>query len=272
MPATTIMSDRARSALALVVSGALAVACASPTVAPAAAPRSRTPQWSYEGATGPSHWGELSSAFRECSSGPEESPIDLPDPHAVAGPAPVLQYERVTLSLINNGHTVEDFVPSGSVLRIGDAPDDRYELREVHFHSPSEHAFVGRKFDAELHLVHTNRAGAVAVVAVFLVKGRPSDGLAPLIEHLPRAVTREPVRVPGATLDLPRLVAAHAKVLAYRGSLTTPPCTEGVRWFVVEEPLEVSDAQLAALRGALHGPTNRPIQARHGRSVWLLER
>jgi carbonic anhydrase len=266
------MLNGARSAVALVAASALALACATPAITPSAPTRSRAPEWSYEGVTGPSHWGELSSAFRECSSGREESPIDLPDPSAVAGRAPVLQYDRVTLSLLNNGHTVEDFVPPGNVLRVGGAPDDRFELREIHFHSPSEHSFLGRKFDAELHLVHTNRAGDVAVVAIFLVKGQASDVLAPLVDHLPRVVTRDPLRVADATLALSRLVPAHAKILAYRGSLTTPPCTEGVRWFVVEEPLEVSEAQLAALHGALHGPTNRPIQALHGRRVLLLER
>jgi carbonic anhydrase len=242
---------------------ATAVSC---TPAPAAAPHHVT--WSYAGATAPEHWGELDPSFALCSHGTQQSPVDLPHiPASATAPAVTTHWDPLPLTIVNNGHTVQvtDSAPSSLVL-----DGVTYSLVQLHFHSPSEHTLEGRAFDAEVHLVHKAPDGRLAVIGVFLQSG---DGAA--LHTIMEAIPMEPgnpMTVPGKTVDIAQLVPPSTRFLSYDGSLTTPPCTEGVRWLVAvpdPAPIGVSAPDLAKLRLALHAPAHRPTQAQGSRKVDL---
>ena len=246
----------------------LASCGSSPPLAPAAS--SHRAAWTYAGATGPEHWSDLDPSFSACSRGSRQSPIDLPPPPgsstapAVASP----HWDPVPLSIVNNGHTVQvdDAAPSSLVL-----DGVTYSLVQFHFHTPAEHTLEGRAFDAEVHLVHRAANGKLAVVALFFQRGAESAALRPLFDAIPME-QGAPISVPGKTLDLGALVPRAPRFLSYDGSLTTPPCTEGVRWLVVlpdPKPLEIAESDLAKLRAAVHAPNNRPQQPRNDRAIDL---
>jgi carbonic anhydrase len=244
----------------------LLAACAS---APApAAPSSAAPHWSYDGDVGPSHWGALDPSFATCSSGTTQSPVDLPATPQGGGKAPATPtWSAVPLRVVNNGHTiqVDDAAPSSFVV-----DGTTYALKNFHFHSPSEHTVNGRSYDVEMHFVHKTPDGKIAVVALLFNHGRTNDVLAPLWSAMPSAPRGEPV-MKSDTIDVQALLPKAPTFYRYDGSLTVPPCTEGVKWFVVvpdaAAPSELSDAQIAQLRAALHGASNRPIQPLGGRSI-----
>ncbi len=237
----------------------------SPTPSPTAGPAEgagaqRTPEFSYAGADGPQAWGELSPDYAACADGSAQSPIDLVD--AVPRPLPDLQldYRRGPLSLKNTVHTVQaDETPGSSVTVDG----QRFPLVQFHLHEPSEHTVEGRRFDGELHLVHRDDAGRIAVVSVLLTAGEPDAALAPFIDALPAdaGATAEV-----ADFDPSALLPATRRTFRYEGSLTTPPCTEGVRWLVMTTPVEVSRAQLDAFREVI-SENDRPLQPLHGREL-----
>jgi carbonic anhydrase len=160
---------------------------------------------------------------------------------------------------------VDDSAPSSLVL-----DGVTYSLAQFHFHTPAEHTLDGRTFDAELHLVHRSPAGKVAVIALLLRSGAENPALRALFDALPMDPS-PPRAVPGKTVDISALVPVAPRFLSYDGSLTAPPCTEGVHWLVVvpDPPLDLPEADLAKLRAAIRAPTNRPLQPRNGRVVDL---
>jgi carbonic anhydrase len=212
--------------------------------------------FAYEGANGPEHWGEICAPKNYiCVAGQRQSPIDVPA--APAGDLPNLSfhYQLTPLAAENNGHTIEVKVAAGSYLRIG---TERFELVQFHFHTPSEHRLQGEEFPMELHFVHRNALGELAVVGVFLREGAAN----PVIQEIWDAVGAEAEGV----IDPEDLLPAERGFYRYAGSLTTPPCTEGVRWHVLHAPIEVSAAQVDEFR-ALFPLNARPIQPLNGRPV-----
>ncbi len=267
-----------RLASTLAVVASLALGCggveAPPNVAAngAATDAQHAPHahWTYSGETGPAHWAELDPAFAACRDGRVQTPIDLPAP-AASSPAstarPSWTWMPLPLRAVNDGHTVRVEAPPGSGLTLEGA---RYELKQMHFHSPSEHTIAGRAFDAELHLVHSAANGRLLVVGVLFARGAENATLRALFDSLPRQGGAKVERTSEA-LDVAALVAPTSRLLRYDGSLTTPPCTEGVTWLVVEPdasaPLTLSPAQIDAYRAAMPGPTARPVQPSGGRAV-----
>jgi carbonic anhydrase len=240
------------------------LACAAP---PASPPHVA---WSYSGATSPERWGDLDPSFAACSRGTRQSPIDLPLPPATpAKPAITsLHWDPVPLAILNNGHAVQVDDPAPSAVVIDGVT---YSLVQFHFHVPSEHTLGGHAFDAELHLVHKTPDGKLAVIALLFQAGAENAVLHPLLDVAPMEAHAQRA-VPGKTVDVGALVPRTPRFLSYDGSLTTPPCTEGVRWFVVlpdPAPLELSQGDLATLRSAMHAPNNRPRQATHDRAIDL---
>jgi carbonic anhydrase len=232
--------------------------------------------WSYEGEKGPERWGDLDPSFALCKSGAKQTPIDLPSDVGTADPPAVLSfaYAPVPLRVLNNGHTVQVTNDGTSAVSFGGV---RYALKQFHFHSPSEHTVAGRSFDMEMHLVHASDEGELLVVGVLLSKGAASSLLAPVWDAMP-ASESEPERVvAGASIDLAAALPSAASSTAalirgtryahYDGSLTTPPCTEGVNWFVALDAGEMSDDQITRFRAATGGSTNRPVQSVNGRPV-----
>jgi carbonic anhydrase len=169
---------------------------------------------------------------------------------------------------VNTGHTVqvEDTAPSS--FTVGGTS---YSLAQFHFHSPAEHTIAGHAYDAEMHLVHKSADGKLLVVGILFTTGTENAVLKPVWDGMPAQTGGPPVTVPNVAVDVASLLSKSPRYLRYDGSLTVPPCTEGVTWLVVEPderaPAQLSAAQIDKLRAATHGPTNRPIQPLHDRIV-----
>jgi carbonic anhydrase len=215
------------------------------------------PHWTYEGLEGPEYWGELAPLFAACGSGLQQSPIDIP---ATIEAAPLgaltFDYAAAPATIVDNGHTVQVNLTEGAnELRIGDDP---YSLLQFHFHAHSEHAIDGEYKPLELHLVHRATGGGLAVVGVLLDVGAASTGLAPVFDLMTSA-TAEPTEL-SVELDPSDLLPTSRDGWTYSGSLTTPPCTEGVKWHVLSNTIELSTAQLERFT-ARHELSHRPVMA-----------
>lgn len=217
--------------------------------------------WGYTGDIGPDHWGDLDPAYSFCSLGRNQSPVDIVNPMAQPVEALTFAYGRAPLRIINNGHTIQVNCAPGNTLRVGERS---YTLRQFHFHAPSEHTIAGRYAAMEAHFVHQAEDGELAVVGVMIERGDANPAYALTWAHLPAeegAEQRYEVEVDLGAL-LPRTLAAYR----YTGSLTTPPCTENVRWFVLTQPVELAGAQVAAFEAIIKG-NNRPVQPLNGRVI-----
>jgi carbonic anhydrase len=217
--------------------------------------------WSYAGNTGPEHWGELQPDFKVCQLGLEQTPIDLNANTRGDAGAAVLDYKPQPLRIVNNGHTIQVNADPGSSCTIGGT---RYELAQFHFHHPSEHLLAGRPFDMECHFVHRSGNGALAVVGVFIKAGARNPALAPVFEAMPAAAGPE-VRAQ-ATIDPAAMLPREGGYFRYMGSLTTPPCSEGLTWTVFKQPVEASSDQIRQF-AALFPNNARPVQRTNRRFV-----
>ena len=218
--------------------------------------------WSYEGKEGPQHWAKLDPAYATCGSGHAQSPIDIT--HAKPAELAPLEfaYQSVPLSIINNGHTIQVNYPPGSTLKVGDRT---YTLKQFHFHHPSEESIAGRRFDLVAHLVHDDGSGHLAVVAVLFKTGPSNPLLASVWGNLP-AQTGKVREVPAVSLNAQDLLPADHGYYTYSGSLTTPPCTEGVTWYALKVQSTLSSNQLAAF-AKLYPKNARSIQPLSGREI-----
>ena len=210
--------------------------------------------WGYEGALGPEHWGSLDPGFVACANGREQSPIDLSGAESAQLPPIVFDYAPSPISILNNGHTIQVNYQAGSGMAV---EGTRYELSQFHFHHRSEHTVDGAGSPLEMHLVHVGADGALAVVGVFLEEGAPNEALAPVWRQLPAAAG--PAAVVEGSVDAAALLPERRTTWRYAGSLTTPPCSEGVSWFVMTEPVTASGEQIEAFR-AIFPVNNRPVQ------------
>jgi len=244
-------------ALAVFLLSAAAMAAAQ-TAPPPGAP------WDYEGKRGALNWGKLDPAFRACSQGREQSPIDIRGARLNKALQPIqFHYIAGPVTLENDGHTIVAHVDPGSYMVAGGV---RYDLIGFDFHHPSEEAVKGKLSDMEVHLMHKSADGKLAVLAVRLAEdiSSPNAVLASLWPHLPTTA--------GATEKVADMVSAGGLLPAdrgywtYMGSLDTPPCTEGVRWFVFEQELSLSRSQLRTF-AALFKVNTRPLQDAHGRRI-----
>ena len=220
--------------------------------------------WSYGGEGGPEHWGELKPEFRQCAVGQRQSPIDIRDGIRVDLEPIQFDYRPGGFAVLDNGHTIEVTVAPGSALQV---MGRRYELQQFHFHRPSEERVNGRSFDMVAHLVHKDADGRLAVLAVLLDRSR-EDRPQPLVQtvwnNLPLE-KGEPLVGPGL-LDPRLLLPEDRGYYTYMGSLTTPPCSEGVLWMVMRQPVAVSADQIAIF-AKLYPMNARPIQAGAGRLI-----
>jgi len=196
--------------------------------------------WSYEGAGGPSHWADLNPEFALCGSGHQQSPIDIRKPKKADLPPLQVDYKPSPLHIIDNGHTVMINYAPGSVLRVG---DKQYTLKQFHFHHPSEEEIDGKSYDMSLHLVHADEQGNLAVVAVLLQVGKENALVEELWSDLPKEKEHE-VDLDNVQINVKALLPSDLRYYTFPGSLTTPPCSEHVTWFVLEEPVTVSAAEI----------------------------
>ena len=222
---------------------------------------SAAPHWEYQGHHGATHWSELDTAFEKCGVGQQQSPIDIAQTVKAELPALNFHYGKVSPTIWNNGHTVQVNVPPGNTLEVG---GQTYELLQFHFHLPSEEAVQGRHFPMVIHLVHKNADGQLGVVGVFIKAGPANAVLKPIFAHLPRQ--GEKITVDDLSLDLAALLPQSLGYYSFDGSLTTPPCSEGVNWMVLKSPVDLSPAEIASFRHLI-GHNARPVQPLNGRTV-----
>lgn len=236
-----------------------------------AAPRSVDPVWHYEGAAGPEHWGTLSPAFRTCREGRRQSPIDIANPSHGATPRLRMSFPRAALRIgrrehtadgINNGHTIQINYAAGDTMTLGDTA---YQLVQYHFHGPSEHTVDGRSFPMEMHMVHRAADGRLAVVGVLIESGSENAAFVPVWANLPTQTGVE-THYPHLDVDVEGLLPAVRTSYRYDGSLTTPPCSEGVQWIIMTSPIQLSPAQIAAFTHLIP-KNNRPTQPLNARTV-----
>jgi len=222
------------------------------------------PHWSYAGATAPSHWSELEADYKSCAAGKTQSPIDIRDEAVQKAHLPDITFNYLpsALHIIDNGHTVQVNYASGSYITIG---GERYELVQFHFHRPSEEKINGQASAMVAHLVHKNAAGKLAVVAVLLKPGNANALMSTLWTHWPTAKEQEAAPA-GVNINIADLLPKDHAYYAFTGSLTTPPCSEDVHWYVLREPSAISASQIAQF--ARRYPMNaRPTQPLNGREI-----
>lgn len=218
--------------------------------------------WGYKGETGPEHWGNLKKDFAPCKAGKKQSPINLVEFANEAAPALVFDYKPTSLNVVNNGHTIQVNYAPGSFLRVG---DETFELLQFHFHTPSEHVVKGKPFDMEMHLVHKSSKGELAVVGIFMGKAMANPGLKSIWENLPAEVDR-PLTKENIKINARDILPGNSSYFYYPGSLTTPPCSEGVRWHILNQPVGVSTDQIDKFKELIHD-NSRPAQALNDRQL-----
>jgi carbonic anhydrase len=221
----------------------------------------RATHWTYEGEGGPQGWHQLKPEYAKCGSGTRQSPIDIRDGIRVDLDPVQFDYRASAFRVIDNGHTVQVNVAAGNFIEV---MGRRYELQQFHFHRPSEERIEGKQFDMVAHLVHKDLEGRLAVVAVLLERG----GAHPLVQavwnNLPLEKGEE--LAARATLDLNHLLPKDPRYFTYMGSLTTPPCSEGVLWMVMQQPVTLSAEQIDVF-ARLYPMNARPLQQASGRLI-----
>ncbi|MCA9540166.1 MAG: carbonic anhydrase family protein [Myxococcales bacterium] len=219
--------------------------------------------WGYEAENGPAKWATLSPDYALCADGQEQSPIDLTGATAVDPIGLTPAWQASAASVVDNGHTVQINLDSGGTLTLDGTT---YTLRQFHLHAPSEHTVESHAAPLEVHLVHSTDDGHLAVVGVLLEEGAADPTLAAVFAHLPE-MENEPVALPDP-IDASALLPADHSAWRYAGSLTTPPCSEGVRWTVLKTPMHASAEQISAFRN-LHAGNARPAQPINSRTLTL---
>jgi len=245
-------------------SAAAWLAASATLVAGASAARAEEhTHWSYSGATGPEHWASEDAAYTTCGSGKHQSPIDIEKTTVEPLPPIEFAYQPIPLTVTDTGHSFQVNVPAGGGgITVG---ADHYDLVQFHFHRPSEEEIHGHRESMVAHLVHKNASGDLAVVAVLIHSGEPNAFLKGVFDHFPAKGSTE-TKVPGATLNLAEFLPPHRGYYTFEGSLTTPPCTEHVRWFVLKSPVHASAAQVQQF-AARYPHVARPVQALNDRTV-----
>lgn len=217
--------------------------------------------WGYDGPEGPQAWGQIKPEFSSCATGQRQSPIDIQDGLPLELQPISFDYHAGSFSVLDNGHTVQVIVPPGNAISVGGR---RYELLQFHFHRPAEERVRGQAFDMDVHLVHKDVDGRLAVVAVLLERGNAHA----LIQAVWNALPLEKNVAEQATtqIDPAALLPEDRRYFTYMGSLTTPPCTEGVLWLVLKQPVQLSPQQVGIF-ARLYPMNARPIQQTSGRLI-----
>jgi carbonic anhydrase len=231
----------------------------------AAQPHGHKAAWSYSGKNGPAQWGELRPQFIMAGIGQNQSPINIGGPTVVEAGLPAIKfnYKQVPLAVLNNGHTIQAVYAEGSSIDIDGV---RFGLKQFHFHSPGEHRIRGVSYPLEAHLVHADKDGNLAVIALMFVEGRENDFIAKVWASAPEEEGKTHAST-GETINVMHLLPTSKDYYRYNGSLTTPPCSEGVRWLVLKRPVELSKEQVRTFQRLIGFANNRPVQATNARLI-----
>jgi carbonic anhydrase len=220
--------------------------------------------WSYEGETGPQAWGKLKPDFNTCATGKRQSPIHIEAGNTLLGPAEPVQfaYTPSNGTVVNNGHTIQVEVQGENTITVRGSS---YRLLQFHFHTPSEEQINSKRFPMVAHLVHKSNEGQLAVVAVLLDEGAASPFIDKVWTYMPLDAN-DRVRMPQGLLNLSELLPTDQRYYQFMGSLTTPPCSEGVLWMVMKQPVTISKGQYR-LFTQLYPNNARPVQPVNARVV-----
>ena len=218
--------------------------------------------WDYSTTRGPSHWGDLKPEFAPCKNGHRQSPIDIRNAQKADLPAILFDYKPSSLSIVDNGHTIMINYSPGSFITVG---DKRYELKQFHFHRPSEEKINGKGYEMTVHLVHADGKGNLAVVAILLEKGEDNALVNTLWKDLPKEKEKAE-SYNDVQIDAHGLLPQDHGYYTFFGSLTTPPCSEDVTWFVLKHPVSISAAEIEQF-SKLYRNDARPTQPIYGRVV-----
>jgi carbonic anhydrase len=241
-------------------------------------------KWGYSGNIAPDQWGKLDPSFAVCANGKEQSPINITQKVRLATSALTIHYQPAPLTIMDNGTTelqlgqTQTIINDGHTIQVNFSDQasrefinwqgQAYRLVQFHIHAPSETTVQGKAFPLEIHFVHQGTNGHVAVLAVFVETGAANPALQAIIDHVPTVVGKEQT-IPGAQIDPANLLPANHTYYSFAGSLTTPPCTEGLQWLVLATPITASPAQIIALGQAIHAPNARPTQPLNNRDITL---
>jgi carbonic anhydrase len=221
-----------------------------------------THEWDYGTEHGPRHWGDLKQDFASCNTGHRQSPIDIEKAEKADLPPITFDYKPSSLRIVDNGHTILVSYDPGSSIRVGDVT---YQLKQFHFHRPSEEAIHGKTSDMVAHLVHADAEGHLAVVAVLLEHGNENALVRELWKHIPMEKERETL-LEAVKINVADLLPKGRGYYTFEGSLTTPPCSEGVTWFVLKQPVPISAGEVAQF-SKIYPHNARPVQPLHERVV-----
>ncbi len=218
--------------------------------------------WAYEGKEGPENWGKLKPEFATCDTGRNQSPVNIDDTvEASLKPLKVLQ-KFPAKDIVNNGHTVQANFKVGNILAVDNMS---FQMKQVHFHAPSENTIKGKSFPLEAHFVHADAKGNLAVIGVMFKEGKANEGLSKLWKQIPNDIDK-PVALKSRVLAS-EMTPENRDYYRFSGSLTTPPCSEGVRWLLIKTPLTASKEQIEAFESVLKHHNNRPVQPLNGRVI-----
>lgn len=232
-----------------------------PAVAVAASAARPEVPWSYTGDNGPDRWGQLLPEWKQCAVGTRQSPIDIRDTIRVDQEAIRFDYRASRFSVVDTGHTIQVNVSPGNFIEI---MGRRFELQQFHFHRPSEERINGRQYDMVVHLLHKDADGRLAMIAVLLERGQDQPLVQTVWNYLP--LERGEGYDAPVSIDLNQLLPKDRAYFTYMGSLTTPPCSEGVLWMVFRQPVQVSSQQISIF-SRLYPMNARPLQAAGGRLI-----
>lgn len=238
-------------------------------------------KWGYKGNIGPERWAQLDPGFLICAQGKLQSPISIEKNIVSIKDGLKIYYSSAPLVIVNDGQTQltiakeQITIADGHSIQINMTPRSNqkityegkpFQLVQLHIHTPSENLFQGRSFPMEIHFVHQGKNGEVVIIGVFAKGGLLNTELQKMIVHLPTE-QHTPMTVTGETINPSQLLPKNLNYYSFQGSLTTPPCTEGVKWIVMFDPITVSPAQIARLREAVGGNNARPVQPLNGRTI-----
>lgn len=218
--------------------------------------------WSYVGLLGPENWGQLSPEYKTCETGPSQSPINLIWSKPLRSGRLQFKYRPSPISIVDNGHTIRINVSPGNIL---DVRGQLFELQQIHFHTRSEHTISSSSFPMEIHYVHKNSDNKIAVLGFFAIVGSPNPIMESILIRTPDVKYRE-ILIADMLINPMDMMPRIHHHYHYMGSLTTPPCSEGVNWNVLNTPITLSKEQVMRFK-ARYPKNNRPIQPTHDRRI-----
>lgn len=224
-------------------------------------PVARGTHWSYEGDSGPANWSKINVDWAKCGNGSRQSPIDIRDGMKVELEQISFDYHPSSFNVVDNGHTVQVGVSGGNYITV---QNRMFELQQFHFHRPSEERINGKAFEMVVHLVHRDAEGRLAVLALLLERGAPQATIQTVWNNLP--LEKFETMQPTILLDPAEMLPVRRDYYTYMGSMTSPPCSEGVLWLVMKQPVQASPAQMA-LFSRLYPLNARPVQPGNGRII-----